>query len=80
MQTDGREGEQGNHKNSFPFIGRVSGHRQFYEEREKRGGSDGWRRGYFPRSLRGRFAVYCHDPPPLHFQVLPATQVEQEEL
>ena len=39
MQTDGWEGEQGNHKNSFPFIGRVSGHRQFYEEREKRGGS-----------------------------------------
>ena len=39
------DGERGDHENTFPFVGRVSGQLRLYGERERGGRGDGQRRG-----------------------------------
>ena len=61
--TDRREGGcvRGTGRNYPPFIGMVLGHGRIYEEG---GRTDGRRQVNFPRSLRGRVAIFYHNPPP----------------
>ena len=61
--TDRREGGcvRGTGRNYPPFIGMVLGHGRIYEEG---GRTDGRRQVNFPRSLRGRVAIFYHNHPP----------------